>query len=81
MNLGVSCESSHMNTKKCENIDCTFISYARNNSTYQFLLYKFEIISIHKNMIMKSKVASLFEYVFPCDFNVDQVHVNECLRL
>ena len=47
-------------------IDCIFISYAHNSIAYQFLVHESNILDIHKNTIMESRNASLFEDVFPC---------------
>ena len=47
-------------------VDCIFIGYAQNSSAYRFLVYKFEILDIHKNTIMESRNASFFEHIFPC---------------
>ena len=46
-------------------IDCIFIGYAHNSNVYRFLVYESNIPDIHKNMIMESRNASLFEDVFP----------------
>ena len=46
-------------------IDCIFIDYA-HNSTYQFLVHESNIPNIHKNTIMESRNAFLFEDVFTC---------------
>ena len=46
-------------------VDCLFVGYAQNSSAYQFLVYKSEILDIHKNTIMESRNASFFEYIFP----------------
>ena len=46
-------------------VDCIFIGYAQNSSAYQFLLYKSEILNIHRNTIMESRNASFFEHIFP----------------
>jgi len=42
-------------------IDCLFIGYAHNGSAHQFLVYDSEVPNIHKNTIMESRNASLFE--------------------
>ena len=47
-------------------INCIFIGYAHNNTTYQFLIHESNIPDIHKNTIMESRNASFFEDVFPC---------------
>ena len=47
-------------------VDCIFIGYAQNSNAYRFLVYKFEILDIHKNTIMKSRNASFFEHFLPC---------------
>ncbi|KAL6344924.1 hypothetical protein AAG906_006685 [Vitis piasezkii] len=47
-------------------IDCIFIGYAHNSNAYRFLVYESNISDIHKNTIMESRNASLFEDVFPC---------------
>ena len=45
-------------------VDCIFIGYALNNSTYSFLVYKSEIPDIHVNMIIESRDDVFFENVF-----------------
>ena len=47
-------------------IDCIFIGYAHNSSVNQFLVHESNVPNIHKNMILESRNASLFEDVFPC---------------
>ena len=47
-------------------VDCIFNGYAHNNTTYRFLVHESNITDIHKNTIMESRNASLFENVFPC---------------
>ena len=47
-------------------VDCIFISYAHNNTTYRFLVHELNIPDIHKNMIMESRNALFLEDVFPC---------------
>ena len=46
-------------------VDCVFIGYAHNSSTYRFLIHKSEIFDMHANTIIKSRNASFFENVFP----------------
>ena len=46
-------------------IDFTFIGYAHNNVSYQFLVHELNILDIHKNMIIELRNASFFEDVFP----------------
>ena len=50
-------------------VDCIFIGYAKNSSAYRFLVYKSEILYIHKNTIIESRNASFFEHIFPCKSN------------
>ena len=52
-------------------IDCNFIGYAHNSATYRFLVHESNIPDIHKNTIMESMNASLFEDVFPCKSKVE----------
>ena len=47
-------------------VDCIFICYAQNSSAYQFLVYKSEILDIHKNTIMELRNVLFFEHIFPC---------------
>ena len=47
-------------------VDCIFISYAHNSTTYRFLVHESNILGIHKNTIMELRNASSFEDVFPC---------------
>ena len=49
-------------------IDCIFIGYAQNSNTHYFLVHKSKILDIHKNMIIESRNALLFEHVFPYRF-------------
>ena len=45
-------------------VDCIFIGYEQNSSTYRFLVYKSNNLDIHKNTITESKNASFFEHIF-----------------
>ena len=45
-------------------MDCIFIGYALNSSTYRFLVHKSEIPDIHINMIIESRDAVFFEDIF-----------------
>ena len=47
-------------------IDCIFIGYAINGSTYRFLVHKSDILDIHVNTKIESRNASFFESIFPC---------------
>ena len=47
-------------------VDCIFIGYAHNGTAYRFLVHESNISGIHKNTIMETRNASLFENVFPC---------------
>ena len=47
-------------------IDCIFIGYSHNSIAYRFLVHESNIPDIHKNMIMESRNAFFFEFVFPC---------------
>ena len=47
-------------------VDCVFIGYALNSSTYRFLVHESKNPEIHKNTIMESRNASFFEDIFPC---------------
>ena len=47
-------------------VDCIFIGYAHNHAAYRFFVHESNILDIHKNTIMESRNASLFENVFPC---------------
>ena len=51
---------------RSKTIDCIFIGYAHNNTAYQFLIHELNIPDIHKNTLMESRNASLFEDVFLC---------------
>ena len=46
-------------------IDCVFIGYASNSSTYRFLVIKYEVLDINNNIIMKSIDVEFFEEIFP----------------
>ena len=50
---------------KPKTIDCVFIRYASNSSTYLFLVIKFEVPNINNNIIMESIDAEFFEQIFP----------------
>ena len=52
-------------------IDCIFMDYAHNSVAYRFLVHESNIPDIHKNTIMESRNASLFEDVFPCKSKVE----------
>ena len=52
-------------------VDCIFIGYPQNNSAYRFLVHESKVLDIHKNMIIKSRNASFFEHVFPCNSRVE----------
>ena len=45
-------------------VDCVFICYAQNSSSYRFLTYKSDIPNIHVNTIIESRNAVFFEHVF-----------------
>ncbi|KAD2805657.1 hypothetical protein E3N88_39034 [Mikania micrantha] len=47
-------------------VDCVFFGYAHYSSAYRFLVYDSKNPKIHKNTIMESRNASIFEEVFPC---------------
>ena len=47
-------------------IDCIFIKYAHNSTSYRFLVHESNILDIYKNMIMESRNASFFKDLFPC---------------
>lgn len=52
-------------------IDCIFIGYINNSSTYRFLIHKSEILNVHEGTIIESKNASFFENAFPYKDNVN----------
>ena len=52
-------------------IDSIFIGYARNSTSYRFLVHELNIPNIHKNTIMESRNASFFKNVFPCKSRVE----------
>ena len=69
--MEVSCKSGSSNTKKKMKIgpkmvDCIIIGYAHNSNAYRFLVHESKNPDIHKNTIMESRNASLFENVFLC---------------
>ena len=49
-------------------IDWIFIGYAHNSTAYRSLVHESNILYIHKNSIMESRNASIFEDVFPCRY-------------
>ena len=46
-------------------IDYIFIGYVNNNTAYGFLVHDSNIPYIHKNTIMESRNALIFEDIFP----------------
>lgn len=52
-------------------VDCIFIGYTENSTTYRFLVYKSKNPDIHENTIMESRNASFFEHMFPRKSNED----------
>ena len=46
-------------------IDCVFIGYASNSSTYRFLVIKSKVPNINNNIIMESIDVEFFEKKFP----------------
>jgi hypothetical protein len=46
-------------------IDCIFLGYAHNNTTYRFLVIKSDTPEQNVNTIMESRDASFFEDIFP----------------
>ena len=47
------------------------MGYAPNSAAYRFLVHESNISDIHKNMIMESRIASLFKDVFLCKSKVE----------
>ena len=47
-------------------IDCIFVGYAHNNTTYQFLVHESNILDTDKITIMESRNVSFFEDAFSC---------------
>jgi len=45
-------------------MDCIFIGYALNSSSYRFLIHKSEILDIHANMIIEFRDV-FFKDIFP----------------
>ena len=45
--------------------DCVFLGYAKNRTTYRFLVVKPEVSDIATNVMMESRDATFFEHVFP----------------
>ena len=48
-------------------VDCIFIGYNHNNTTYRFLVHESKILDIQNNTIMESRNASFFETTFSCN--------------
>ena len=61
-------------------IDFIFIGYVHNSTAYQFLIHNSNIPNIHKNTIMESRNASLFEDVFPCKSKEDPSSLKRVLE-
>ncbi|GJZ96715.1 retrovirus-related pol polyprotein from transposon TNT 1-94 [Tanacetum coccineum] len=58
-------------TPKAQNIrpksvDCIFIGYAKNSSTYRIIVHDLKNPDIQKNAVMESRNASFFENIFSC---------------
>lgn len=62
-------------------INYIFISYAHNNSAYQFLVYELNIPDIHKNTIMESRNTSFFNMCLHVNSSIIQVRLNEHIML
>lgn len=56
-------------------IDSIFISYAHDSSAYWFLLYEWNILDIHKNLIIELRNASVSEHVFPYKLKNDSTSI------
>ena len=48
-----------------KSVDCVFIGYAHNSSTYRFLIHKSDIPNMNANTIIESRNAIFFEEIFP----------------
>ena len=46
-------------------VDCVFLGYAQNNTTYRFLVVKSDFSDARVHTIMESRDASFFEEVYP----------------
>ena len=46
-------------------VDCVFVGYSLHNTTYKFLVVNFEVSEISNNAIIKSRVVTFFENIFP----------------
>ena len=46
-------------------VDCVFLGYAQNNTTYRFLVVKSDSPDVSVYTIMESRDASFFEEVYP----------------
>nr|GEW16034.1 retrotransposon protein, putative, Ty1-copia subclass [Tanacetum cinerariifolium] len=49
-----------------KSVDCIFIGYAKNISSYRFIVHESKNPDIQKNTVMESRNASFFEHIFPC---------------
>nr|GFB31062.1 zinc finger, CCHC-type [Tanacetum cinerariifolium] len=49
-----------------KSVDCIFIGYAKNSSSYRFIVQESKNPDIQKNTVMESRNASFFENIFPC---------------
>ena len=47
-----------------KSVDCVFIGYAHNSSTYRFLIHKSDIPNMNANTIIESRNAVFFEEIF-----------------
>jgi hypothetical protein len=45
-------------------VDCIFLGYAHNSTTYRFLVIKSEFLDVQVNILTKLRDATFFEYVF-----------------
>ena len=62
-------------------IDCIFIDYAQNSSSYRFLVYKSEIHDINKNTIMDQGMRRSLNIFFHVSSTRGQVRLSESMRL
>jgi len=54
-------------------MNCIFIGYALNSSSYRFLVDKSDIPDIHVNMMMEPRDVVFFEEIFPYKQKEDNI--------
>lgn len=61
--------------------NCVFTGHARKSSAYSFFMHESETPDIHKNTIMESRNATLFEHVFSYKSGKESSLVKQTLEI